>query len=154
MGARKRPAKVGAQIVSAARGRAPARSPAGAFDEVLGLIEAAKRRAYQAVNAELVGLYWQVGEYISKKLASAEWGDGVVAELAAAITREHPGLRGFTRTNLFRMRQFYETYRYEDRVAPLVRQLPWAHHLLIVGRARLPEEPAPASPTAAAAGGP
>ena len=47
-----------------------------AFDEVLSLIDAAKRRAYQAVNIELVTLYWQVGEYISKKIASAEWGDG------------------------------------------------------------------------------
>ncbi len=140
MGARKRLAKTGAQIVSAVQRQLPARSPAGAFDEVLGLIEAAKRRAYQAVNAELVGLYWQVGEYLSKKLARAEWGDGVVAELATAIARKHPGLRGFTRTNLFRMRQFYETYRYDDRVAPLVRQLAWAHHLLILGRAKLPEE--------------
>jgi hypothetical protein len=41
------------------------------FAEVVGLIEQARRRAYQAVNAELVGLYWQIGEYISGKLASA-----------------------------------------------------------------------------------
>jgi hypothetical protein len=57
-----------------------------------------------------VGLYWQVGEHISRKLASAEWGDGVVDELAAEIARKHPGMRGFTRPNLFRMRQFYEAY--------------------------------------------
>jgi predicted nuclease of restriction endonuclease-like (RecB) superfamily len=138
--ARKGPAKAGAQIVSAARGRAPAPSPAEQFNEVLGLIEAAKRRAYQAVNAELVGLYWQVGEHISKKLASAEWGDGVVVELAAVIAWEHPGLRGFTPRNLFRMRQFYETYRNEDRLSPLVTQLPWSHHLLILSGAKLPEE--------------
>lgn len=74
-----------------------------AFDEVLSLIDAAKRRAYQAVNAELLTLYWQVGEYISRKIASAEWGDGVVVELARAIARRYPGLRGFTRSNLFRM---------------------------------------------------
>lgn len=53
---------------------------AGEFNEVLGLIEAARRRAYQAVNAELVGLCWQLGEYISRKIESAEWGDSVVAE--------------------------------------------------------------------------
>ena len=74
-----------------------------AFDEVLSLIDAAKRRAYRAVNIELVTLYWQVGEYISRKIASAEWGDGVVVELARAIARRYPGLRGFTRSNLFRM---------------------------------------------------
>ena len=41
------------------------------FAEVVGLIEQARRRAYQAVNTELVGLYWQIGRYISGKLAAA-----------------------------------------------------------------------------------
>jgi hypothetical protein len=49
-----------------------------AFSEILHLIQSARQRAYQAVNTELVTLYWQVGEYISRKLASSEWGDGVV----------------------------------------------------------------------------
>lgn len=110
-----------------------------AFDEVLSLIDAAKRRAYQAVNTELVTLYWQVGEYISKKIASAEWGDGVVVELAQAIARRYPGLRGFTRSNLFRMCQFFEAYCHQ-KVAPLVRQLSWSHHLIILGQCKLDEE--------------
>jgi len=109
-------------------------------DEVLTLIDAAKRRAYQAVNSELVGLYWQIGEHISCKLDSAEWGEGTVEGLAAALAREHPGLRSFSRPNLFRMRQFYETYRGDEKVAPLVRQLPWTHHLIILSQTRLPEE--------------
>jgi hypothetical protein len=62
------------------------------------------RGAYQAVNAELVSLYWQLGEYISRKIAKAEWGDGVVEELASSLAWRFPGLRGFTRPNLFRMR--------------------------------------------------
>jgi predicted nuclease of restriction endonuclease-like (RecB) superfamily len=112
---------------------------AGEFSEVLALIEAARRRAYQAVNAELVGLYWQLGEYISQKIESAQWGDSVVDELVAAIARRYPGLRGYTRPNLFRMRQFYETYRDNEIVSPLVRQLPWTHHLIILSRAKPPE---------------
>lgn len=98
-----------------------------AFAEVVTLIQSARHRALQAVNTELVGLYWQVGEYISRKLASAEWGDGVVDELARYLERTQPGLRGFTRRNLFRMRQFYETYRDDQKVSPLVTQLPWTH---------------------------
>ena len=111
-----------------------------AFDEVLSLIEAAKRRAYQAVNTELMSLHWQVGEYISKKIASAEWGDGVVVELARAIARRYPGIRGFTRPNLFRMRQFFEAYRHHEKVSPLVRQLSWSHHLIILSQCKLDEE--------------
>jgi predicted nuclease of restriction endonuclease-like (RecB) superfamily len=113
---------------------------ARAFAEVLALIEAAKRNAHQAVNTELVGLYWQVGEYISRKLASAEWGDGVIDELVETIARKHPGLRGFTRPNLFRMRQFYETYCGDQIVSPLVRQLPWTHHLIILSQSSVSEE--------------
>jgi len=57
------------------------------FAEVVGLIEQARRRAYQAVNTELVGLYWQIGQYISGKLAAAVWGDGVVDRLAQHLAR-------------------------------------------------------------------
>ena len=68
-------------------------------------------RAFQAVNTALIDLYWQVGAYISRKLESAAWGEGVVEQLADYLARQHPDLKGFTRPNLFRMRQFYETYR-------------------------------------------
>jgi hypothetical protein len=73
------------------------------FAEVAGLIAAARQRAYQAVNTSLIDLYWQVGEYISRKFEAAEWGTGVVPKLAHYIARTHPGQRGFTRSNLFRM---------------------------------------------------
>jgi predicted nuclease of restriction endonuclease-like (RecB) superfamily len=48
--------------------------------------------------------------------------------------------RGFTRPNLFRMRQFFEAYEGDAKVSALLRQLPWTHHLLILGKAKLPEE--------------
>jgi len=38
------------------------------------------------------------------------------------------------------MRQFYETYRSDKKVAPLVRQLPWSHNLIILGQSKRPEE--------------
>ncbi len=111
-----------------------------AFAEVVTLIQSARHRAFQAVNTELVGLYWQVGEYISRKLAAAEWGDGVVDELARYLTRTQPGLRGFTRRNLFRMRQFYDAYRGQPKVSALLRQLPWTHNLIILSQSKRVEE--------------
>jgi len=136
----KKSAKSGKPTVVAPRCSSAAPDPARKFDEVLALIEAARRRAYQAVNAELVSLYWQLGEYISKKIATAEWGDGVVDELAATIAREYPNIRGYTRRNLFRMRQFYEMYRGDKKVSPLVTQLPWTHHLILLSQTKHPEE--------------
>ncbi len=70
------------------------------------------------------------------KIESAEWGDGVVEELAAVLARRYPGLRGFARPNLFRMRQFYEAYRGNEKVSALLRQLPWTHHLIVLSQAR------------------
>ena len=62
------------------------------FAEVVGLIEQARLRAYQAINTELVGLYWQIGQHISGKLAAAEWGEGVVDRLAQHLARTVPGI--------------------------------------------------------------
>lgn len=111
-----------------------------AFDDVLHLIDSAKQRVYRAANTELIDLYWQVGELISKKIASAEWGDGVVAQLADFIAQTQPNLRGFTQRNLFRMRQFYEAYQGDTKVSPLVTQLSWTHNLTILSRSKRPEE--------------
>lgn len=113
---------------------------AESFGEITKLIEAARQKAFQAVNTVLIDLYWHVGKIISHKVKSAEWGDGVVAQLAVHIAQTQPGLRGFTRPNLFRMRQFYETYCADKKVSPLVRQLPWTHNLIILSQSKRPEE--------------
>ncbi|MET0844652.1 MAG: PDDEXK nuclease domain-containing protein [Pseudomonas sp.] len=110
------------------------------FDEVLALIHSAKLQAMQAVNTQLIELYWQVGAYISRKLEQAEWGDLVVNQLAEHLAQTQPGLRGFNRRNLFRMRQFYEAYRDDEIVSALLTQLPWTHNLLILSQGKRPEE--------------
>ena len=110
------------------------------FSEIVRLIAESREKAVRSVNTVLIDLYWTVGEIISRKIASAEWGDAVVPKLAAYIARTQPGLRGFTRANLFRMRQFYEAYRNDEKVAPLVRQIPWTHHLLILSQSKQPAE--------------
>ena len=112
----------------------------GAFAEIVNLIQTARQRSLQAVNTELVRLYWQIGQYISQKLATAEWGEGVVDHLAQHLECTVPGLRGFTRRNLFRMRQFYDAYTGDEKVSPLVTQLPWTHNLIILGQSKRPEE--------------
>jgi predicted nuclease of restriction endonuclease-like (RecB) superfamily len=112
---------------------------AESFGEITKLIEAARQKAFQAVNTVLIDLYWHVGKIISHKVKSAEWGDGVVAQLAIHIAQTQPGLRGFTRPNLFRMKQFYETYCDDKKVSPLVRQLPWTNNLIILSQSKRQE---------------
>ena len=115
-------------------------TPTTSFTDIVQLIATAKQRAIQAVNTSLIDLYWQVGEIISRKIAAAEWGDGVVDQLAEHLAQTQPGLRGFTRRNLFRMRQFYETYKGDAIVSPLVTLLPWTHNLIILSQSKRPEE--------------
>jgi predicted nuclease of restriction endonuclease-like (RecB) superfamily len=110
------------------------------FVEVVEMIQSAKQTVMQTVNAQLVELYWQVGAYISHKLEQSEWGDAVVQQLADYLARTQPGLRGFTRRNLFRMLKFYEIYRGDAKVTPLVSQLPWTHNLIILNQSKRPEE--------------
>jgi len=120
--------------------RRPAAALEVSFAEIVDLIEQARQRAYQAVNTELVGLYWQIGQYISAKLAAAEWGEGVVDSLAQHLARTVPGMRGFSAQNLWRMRQLFETYREDAKLSPLVRALPWTHNLIILGQSKRAEE--------------
>lgn len=110
------------------------------FDEVLAMIQGARQQAAQAVNTRLIELYWQVGAYISRKIENAEWGDAVVSQLAEHLATTQPGLRGFTRRNLFRMRQFFEAYRGDEKVSAVLTQLPWTHHLIIFSQSKRPEE--------------
>jgi len=116
-----------------------ATSPAG-FDDVLRLIDAARGRAVAAVNKELIDLYWNIGEHISRKIAAEGWGQGTVEELAEYIRRRQPNARGFSARNLWRMMQFYETYRDQPKLAILLRELSWSHNLAIMSRSKRDEE--------------
>ena len=79
-------------------------NPQDDFNEITQLIHVARQRTVQTVNTALIELYWQVGQYISREIKQAEWGDGVVAQLAGHLARTQPRLCSFTRLNLFRMR--------------------------------------------------
>jgi len=81
------------------------------FAEILTLAQQARYNAFKNVNAELINLYWQVGEYISRKVESAEWGMNVVDNLADFMEKKSPDLKGFERRGLYRMKQFFETYK-------------------------------------------
>lgn len=110
------------------------------FSEVVRMIHNARYNAIKSVNAELVKLYWSIGEYISRKVSSAEWGDAVVDNLADYIRDRYPEYKGFTRRGLYRMRQFYETYSQDKIVSPLVTQISWTNHLLVLSKTKSCEE--------------
>lgn len=110
------------------------------FTEITSLIASAKSRAYQAVNKELVTLYWHVGEYVSTQVISKAWGKSVVQELADFIQVSEPNIIGFSAQNIWRMKQFYETYSNNEKLATLSRELSWSHNRLILPLANEQEQ--------------
>jgi predicted nuclease of restriction endonuclease-like (RecB) superfamily len=111
-----------------------------AFNEIVDLIRNARQRAVQTVNTDLINLYWRIGDYLDRRIKSDGWAKGTVVQLAAHISQREPGLRGFSAQNLWRMRQFFLTYRDDPKLSPLVRVLPWTHNLIVLGQSKQPEE--------------
>ncbi|MCR5424121.1 MAG: PDDEXK nuclease domain-containing protein [Bacteroidales bacterium] len=80
------------------------------FSKVYSIIAAHRNRVVQVVNNESLLMIWEVGGYVSKKISSAEWGDGVVRQLSEYIRTKDPTIRGWSYRTIYKMTQFYETY--------------------------------------------
>src|SRR5262245_16505867 len=107
--AKKKPTKPGTP--PAGRPEAP---PEG-YEQFLGglkdRIRNAQLRASLAVNRELIALYWHIGKGLVERQKSHGWGDAVIDRLGRDVRHSFPGLAGFSRTNVYRMRAFYLAYR-------------------------------------------
>ena len=110
------------------------------FDQIISIIEEARSRALRAVNAELIQMYWNVGEYLSDLCANAAFGDKVIDVVASYIASSGTNIKGFNRRGLYRMKQFYETYKDDEFVSPLVTQISWTNHLQIMSSAKSEDE--------------
>jgi predicted nuclease of restriction endonuclease-like (RecB) superfamily len=110
------------------------------FSEIINIIKQSRSNAIRAINAELIDLYWNIGKYICKKIDAAEWGDSVVLELAKHIQQNEPEIKGFSDKNIWRMKQFYETYKDFPKLSTLLREISWSHNLAIFSRCKTVEE--------------
>lgn len=134
------------------------------FTEIVTLIKRSQYNTQKNVNIEMINLYWQVGEYIHKKIASASWGEGTIQELAYYIAKKHPELKGFNQPGLYRMRQFYGFYlsyfentslknienqqeifssvmrKFTDIRNTFLVKVTWTHHLTLMTKTQSREE--------------
>ncbi len=111
-----------------------------AFSELLQQISQSRQKIFAQVNTALIDLYWLVGKTISQKVQAEAWGKGVVAALASYIAQHAPDIKGFSDKNLWRMKQFYETYYADEKLSTVVRELPWTHNTIIFSRCKTNEE--------------
>lgn len=84
------------------------------FEEVYGIIRSHRYAATAAVNNESLMMFWEVGGYVSQKLTTAQWGEGVVRNLAEFITAKDPTSRGWSYRTIYRMVDLYNTYSSES----------------------------------------
>lgn len=110
------------------------------FSYILKLIETHRQNAYRKVNEELVTMYYEIGKYLSEKVASEKWGTKVIDSIAQEINNIYPTFKGFDRRGLYRMIQFYETYKDNEIVSPLVTQISWTNNLMILSSTSSIEE--------------
>lgn len=107
------------------------------LEQIKGKVRSAQIKAAVSVNKELINLYWEIGKLICEKQAKAGWGDSVVEMLANDLRHEFPGMRGFSRSNLFAIRKWHLFYASAgEKVQQLVGQLPWGHNIRITTKAK------------------
>ena len=71
---------------------------------------------------------------IVERQADSDHGSAIAEQLAADLRKEFPGIKGFSRRNVFYMREFYLSYSELPKVQPLVAQIGWTHNLAIMQR--------------------
>ena len=82
----------------------------GLLAEIKTRIQTAQTRAVLAVNAELIRLYWQIGQLLDARQQSKGWGAGVIPKLAQDLRNELPELKGFSERNMGLMLAFARAY--------------------------------------------
>ena len=83
-------------------------------------IRATQIKAALAVNGELLSLYWELGKEICEKQRKASWGDIIIDQLSKDLSSAFPGVKGFSRRNLFYIRKWYIFYCDFEKVQQVV----------------------------------
>lgn len=108
--------------------------------DIVSVIEAHRKIAFQKVNEELITMYYEIGKYLSKKVKEEKWGSKVIENISKEIKNKYPTLKGFEKRGLYRMIQFYETYIGNEIVSTLLTQISWSNNLMIISSTRSMEE--------------
>ncbi|TNH04758.1 DUF1016 domain-containing protein [Testudinibacter sp. TR-2022] len=94
----------------------------------------AQYNALRAANSALVELYWDLGKLLVERKADEGWGKSIVQKLVIDLKKSFPDVTGFSSSNLWRMKAFFEKYSAYEKLVPLVREISWSHNLIILER--------------------
>ena len=100
--------------------------------DIKNRVRAAQYESFKAVNKGMIHLYWDIGQMIVDRQKKHSWGRSVVINLAKDLRIEFPGVQGFSDRNIWNMRNFYVLYHQNPKLQPLVAEISWAKHLIIM----------------------
>ena len=108
-------------------------------------VRQAQVKAALAVNSELIALYWDIGKAIVEKQEREGWGSQVIEKLCKDLQNAFPGMQGFSRRNIFRMRAFYLAYARVPQAVALLKELPiaripWGHNAVLIEKLKDTQE--------------
>jgi predicted nuclease of restriction endonuclease-like (RecB) superfamily len=106
------------------------------FQEIKEEIQKRRYKALQAINQELISLYWEIGRRIVEKQERSGWGGGIVGNLARDLSGAFPDTKGFSERNLWNMKQYYLAYRNLPKLQTLSAEINWSNNILISGQAK------------------
>ncbi|MBL7785306.1 MAG: DUF1016 family protein [Chitinophagales bacterium] len=99
-------------------------------------IRTTQYQALKAVNEQLLSLYWHIGQQIVEQQTALGWGKSVVEQMSKDLQTEFPTMSGFSARNIWRMKQFYELYSQNEFLPPLVAEIGWSHHIVIMEKCK------------------
>lgn len=105
-------------------------------DDLKDLIHKKQYQVLKSINSETVNLYWEIGEEIYRQQEENDWGKSIVQVLSTELQKEFPRAKGYSAANLWRMRNFYLTYRDSEKLAPLVREISWSNNIIIMEKCK------------------
>lgn len=103
--------------------------------EIKDKIRKAQYEALKTVNTYLINLYWELGKSIAEKQKES-WGKAIVPTLSKELQKEFPGVGGFSASNLWNMVQFYTEYQNDINLQPLVGEISWTKHVVILSKCK------------------
>jgi len=103
-------------------------------------IHLAQVKAALAVNAQMVFLYWEIGNSILRKQENEGWGAKVIERLSHDLRNAFPEIKGLSSRNLNYMRKFAETYPDFEFVQQLAAQIPWFHNCVLIDKVKSKKE--------------
>lgn len=106
------------------------------LSEIKEKIHRAQYEAMKQVNKTLLTLYWEIGKSIVEKQKQHGWGQSIVETLSKDLQNEFPGVQGYSARNLWYMRNFYDQYKENTKLQPMVAEISWSHNLVIMSKCK------------------